>query len=112
MTVGLILYELFASVKGLELKPSWKDGVLTYENAVQSVSPIMVILITLVFGIVGFFLMEKFRFYWLFIGALIMISGGILAIWIKNFPIMNVLEFLLIVSLLMTKKFQVELKDS
>ncbi|MGY0691860.1 hypothetical protein ACW2QC_03595 [Virgibacillus sp. FSP13] len=112
MTIGLILYELLASIKELELEPKWKNGVLTYESAVQSDSLIMVIIITLVLGIVGIILMKKFRFSWLFIGTLVMISGGILAIWIKNFPIMNVLEFILIVSLLMTKQFQIRNQKS
>src|SRR5699024_12088329 len=103
-------YELFASVKGLKLEPSWKNGVLTYESAAQSVCPFMVIFITISLGIIGLLLMIKFRFFWLFIGTLVMISGGILAIWIKNFPIMNVLEFLFIVSLLWTKQFLVRIK--
>ncbi|WP_106497317.1 hypothetical protein [Lentibacillus sp. Marseille-P4043] len=105
MTIGGILYELLASIKGLKLKPKWKNDVLTYESAAPSDSLIMVIIITLVLGIVGFILMRKFRFPWLFIGTLVMILGGILAIWIKNFPIMNVLEFILIISLLMTRQF-------
>src|SRR5699024_2414980 len=110
ITIGLILYELFASVKGLKLEPSWKNGVLTYESAGQSVGPFMVISITIILGIVGLLLVIKFRFFWLFIATLVMISGGILAIWIKNFPIMNVLEFLFIVSLLWTKQFLIRIK--
>lgn len=110
MTIGLIFYELFASVKGLKLEPIWKNGVLTYESAGQPGSPYMVIIITLVLGIIGLLLMKKFRFFWLLIGTLIMISGSILTIWIKDFPIMNVLEFLLIVSLLLTKQFVVRKK--
>src|SRR5690625_113715 len=104
ITIGLILYELFASVKGLQLEPNWNNGVLTYESSGQSVGPFMVIIITIILGIVGLLLMIKFRFFWLFIGTLVMISGGILAIWIKYFPIMNGLEFLFIVSLLWTKQ--------
>lgn len=110
LTIGLILYELLTSIKGLELKPNWENGVLTYENAAQSDTPVMVILITLVLGIVSIIFIKKFRYFWLFIGTLVMILGGILAIWIKSFPIMNVLEFLLIVSLLMTKQFQIRIK--
>jgi len=107
LTIGFILYELFASVKGLRLEPIWKNGVLTYESADQSISSVMVIIITLVLGIVGLLLIIKFRFFWLFIGTLVMILGGILAIWMKTFPIMNVSEFLLMISLLLTKQFLV-----
>ena len=112
ITIGLILYELLTSIRGLELEPNWRIDVLTYENAFQSGNPVMVILITLVLGIVGFILMRKFHFSWLFIGTLIVILGSILAIWIKSFPIMNVLEFLFIISLLMTKQFQLKWQES
>lgn len=102
-TIGLILYELFTTIAGLDLKPIWKNGVLTYG---ASSNAIMVVVITVVIGIVGFILMKKFCFPWLFIGTTTMISGGILASWINNFPIMNVLEVLFMVSLLLTKQFQ------
>ncbi|MFD1849750.1 hypothetical protein [Oceanobacillus bengalensis] len=107
MTIGLILYELLTSVKGLKLGPNWKNGVLTYDSVGQSASPLMVILIAIVLAIVGILFIVKFRFYWLFIGTVIMILGSVLVIWIKNFPIMNVLEFIFIVSLLLTKQFLV-----
>ncbi|MCH1624525.1 hypothetical protein [Fredinandcohnia quinoae] len=108
LTIGVILYELLTSVKGLELEPKWKNGVLTYERAVGSDSLIMVTVVTLVIAIVGFILIKNFHFPWLFIGTMIMILGGLLTIWLKSFPIMNVLEFLFMISLLMTKQFQVK----
>ncbi|AXI07719.1 hypothetical protein CUC15_01405 [Oceanobacillus zhaokaii] len=111
MTIGLILYELFSSIRGLELEPNWKNSVLTYQNASQSDIPVMVIFITLGLGIVGFVLLRKFRFPWLFIGIVVMLLGSVLAVWYDKFPIMNVLEILLIVSLLITKQFQVRKKQ-
>jgi hypothetical protein len=107
ITISLILYELFTSVKGLQLEPNWRNRVLTYESTGQSMIPITVIMITLIFGIIGLLFMMKFRYSWLFIGNLIMISGGILTTWIQNFPTMNVLEFLFITSLLLTKQYLV-----
>src|SRR5699024_3106562 len=92
-TLGLIMYELVAVVRELELEPKWEKGVLTYENVSQSDSPVMVIFITLILGIVGFILMKKFHFIWLFTGTVVIASGSFLTIWIKSFPIMNVLEF-------------------
>lgn len=106
MTLGLILYELVTSVFGLKLKAKEANGLLTYEN-IESVSPVMVILVTIVLFIMGCILVKKFHFPWLFIGTSIMILGSFLAVWITDFPIMNVLEFLLILSLLLTKQFQV-----
>ncbi|WP_099363667.1 hypothetical protein [Fredinandcohnia onubensis] len=107
MTLGLILYELFTSVINLEIEPNWRNGVLTYTSTGHSNSPIMVITVTIVLGIVGFILAKKFHFYWLLIGTIVMISGGLLTIWMKQESIMNILELLLIVTLLMTWQFQV-----
>jgi hypothetical protein len=107
LTLGLILYELFTSVINLELEPNWNNGVLTYTSASHSGSPIMVIIVTIVLGTVGYILAKKFHFYWLLIGTIVMISGGLLTIWIKQESIMNILELLLIVTLLVTWQFQV-----
>lgn len=106
LTAGLILYELFTSVIGLKLKANEDNGIFTYES-IESVSPVMVILVTLVLFIMGIILVKRFHFPWLLIGTVVMISGSITAAWIKNFPIMNSLEFLLILSLLLTKRYQV-----
>lgn len=108
ITTGLIIYELLASVKGLNLRPNWTNGVLTYESVGQAVSPFMVIVVTVILGIIGLLLSIKYRFYWLLIGTLIMLSGGILVIWFKDFPVMNILEFLFIASLLLTKQFLIK----
>ncbi len=107
-TLGLILYELLASVSGLELEPNWEDGILTYTSNGHSDSPIMVIIVTVILGIIGFILTRKFHFPWLLLGTIIMISGGILTIWIKNSSIMNLLELLLMIALLITWQFQVK----
>src|SRR5690625_57749 len=112
LTIGLIFYELFSSAIGLKLEPTCNHGVLSYESAGQSNSPLMVIIITLVLVIVGFNLIIEYRFFWLFIGTLIIISGAILSIWIKSFPIMNVIEYLFIVSLLLTMHFFVRIRNS
>ncbi|MCM3799917.1 hypothetical protein M4A92_15080 [Caldibacillus thermoamylovorans] len=106
LTIGFIIYELLTSIIGKKLEPKWEDGVLTYENVTQPGSPLMVMVVTLVLGAVGVLLMKKLRFPWLFIGTVVMLLGGLLANWIKNFPIMNVFELLFIVSLVMTKHFQ------
>lgn len=112
ITIGLIFYELFSSIYGLMLEPTWTNGVLTYESAEQSVSPVMAIIITLILGVIGLLLIIKYRFIWLFIGVLAMGLGGILAIWIKDFPIMNVSEFLFMISLLITAQFLFRIKNS
>ncbi|MDN4494377.1 phospholipid phosphatase [Ureibacillus aquaedulcis] len=110
ITLALILYELFTSAIGLNLRTRKENGLLSYES-VESAGPIMVILVTVVLVIVGIILLKNFHFPWLLIGTLVMIGGSILGIWIKNFPLTNILEFLLILSLLLTKQFQVRLSE-
>jgi len=105
LTIALILYDLFTSVQGLKLEPAWKNSVLTYNSVEQSGIPMMVIILTLVLGVAGLLLTVKFRFAWLLVGVLLIILGSIVSNWIKYFPMMNILEFLLIVSLLLTKQF-------
>lgn len=110
-TLALILYELFTSVIGLKLRAKEANGILSYEN-VESASPWMVILVTTILVIVGILLLKKFRFPWLLVGTSVMMIGSSLGIWIKDFPIMNILELLLILSLLLTKQFQVKMSEN
>lgn len=110
LTFGLILYELLTSVFGLKLQAKEENGLLTYES-IDSAIPVMVISVTLVFLIVGIILIKKFQFSWLLIGTIIMILGSVFARWIPNVPIMNGLEFLLILTLLMTNQFQVKTSE-
>mgnify|MGYP000902002302 CR=1 FL=1 len=106
LTIGFIVYELLTSIIGMKLEPKWEDGVLTYENVAQPGFPFMVVVVTLILGVVGVLLMKKSRFPWLLIGTIVILLGGIIANWIKNFLIMNVSELLFIVSLVMAKHFQ------
>ncbi|KGR76267.1 hypothetical protein [Ureibacillus sinduriensis] len=111
ITLVLILYELFTSIIGLKLRSKEEFNVLSYES-VEPSSPVMVILVTAALIIAGILLLKNFRFPWLLIGTAIMLVGSIVGIWIKNFPIMNTMEFLLILSLLLTKRFQVKMSES
>lgn len=106
LTIGLMIYELLTSVRNMKLEPTWKNGVLTYENTVSQGFPIMVIIITIILGIIGFFLLKKFRFPWLLVGTIVMIVGGIMTIWIKNSVFINICELILILSLFLTNRFQ------
>lgn len=108
ITIGLILYEWYQSIRKLELQANWERDVLVYESVVQQSNPLMVIIATIIVGLVGILLWKKYKFYWLAIGTIVMIIGSGLTFWIKNDSIMNLFEFLFMVSLLMTKKFQVK----
>lgn len=105
LTLGLICYELLTSVNGLALTPKWENDVLTYENSSQSTNGVMVMIITIVLIGVGFILFRKLHFPWLFVGTFVMVFGSSLAIWFKEFPMMNILEFILMISLVLTYAF-------
>lgn len=105
VTFGLILYELFTSVFGMKLEPKWKYGLLTYESTADSNFPLMIMVIHLVFIVIGFWLVKKYRFPWLFLRTIFMILGGVLTIWIKFEPMMNFCELLFMLSLVMTRRF-------
>jgi len=107
LTLGLIVYEFITSVRGLELKPKWEKGTLSYENVASSHNPVMVITVTLVLAIVGFLLARKRHNPWLLSGVLFMLIAGVFGIWIRAPWFMNTLELGLMASILLTKqKFQ------
>lgn len=108
LTLGLIIYQWYQSIRQLKLEASWERDVLLYESAVEQNIPFMVLITTVIVGWVGILLWKHQKFYWLFIGTAIMIVGSALSIWFKNIPIMNLFELLFIVSLLLTSKFQLE----
>ncbi|WP_010097388.1 hypothetical protein [Ornithinibacillus scapharcae] len=105
LTLCLIGYELFTSVIGIELSANWENGLLTYESSSQSMNGVMVIVVTTVLVGVGFILWRRLHFPWLFIGTLLMIFGSGIGLWMKDFPVMNILEFILLFSLVLAKRF-------
>ncbi|WP_091664167.1 hypothetical protein [Alteribacillus iranensis] len=108
LTIAVILYELLVTLRGLELEPNWENGVLTYESTAAEGIPVMVVVVTLFIAMTGVFLIKKFRFPWLLIGTAIMIGGGIAGAVFPDFPMMNGLEFIFIVSLLITRQFVIQ----
>lgn len=107
LTIGLILFELIFVVMKIKLEPKWENSLLTYENIAQTSSPYMVVVVTTVLLVVGFLLIRKLHFPWLFIGTFTMIIGGVVGIWIKNPLLMNVFELLFLISIFITKLYQV-----
>jgi len=104
ITVILIIYEFLSTINNLNLKPHWENSILTYISTSESNNSFMVMIVTLIIGFVGFILMRKAHFPWLLYGTIVMVLGGILAIWIKHSAIMNIFEFIFIISLMVTKQ--------
>lgn len=108
IVIGLIIYEWYQSIRNIELIAQWENDTLLYESVTAQRMPLMVLITTLIVGWVGILLWKHQKFYWLFIGTASMIIGSVLTIWLKNVPIMNLFELLFIISLLLTKKFQLK----
>src|SRR5690625_3308666 len=56
ITIGLISYELMTLITGLELTTKWEYGLLTYDATSSMGMPLMIIIVMLVLGLVGFVL--------------------------------------------------------
>lgn len=108
IVIGLIIYEWYQSIRNIELVASWERDTLLYESVAEQRIPLMVLVTTLIVGWVSILLWKHQKFYWLFIGTASMIVGSVLTIWLKNVPIMNLFELLFIISLLLTKNFQLK----
>lgn len=106
LTVGIIIYEYITKVMALQLQLKHKHGVIFYEPVNQDNNILLVIVVTIVVGLVAVLLLKKFQVWSLLIGVLIVMIGGLLTIWMKKFPIMNLCELFFIGSLMKTKMFQ------
>ena len=104
ITIGLISYELMTLITGLELMAKREYGLLTYDTTSSMGMPMMIIIVMIVLGLVGFILLRVERNFWMLLGTILTFIGSILTIWFKHPALMNGFEFLLIVSLLITKQ--------
>jgi len=104
LTFGLIIYELFLYIDQLKLQPTWENELLIYDHEGQLGFPLMIVCVTLALFIVGIIFLKMVKFPWLLVGVIVMCVGSSLSIWLKEFPIMNVMEFILMLSLLSVKK--------
>lgn len=102
ITIGLISYEFLTTIRGLTIHPVWKNGMLTYENISASTSNLMIIVITGIILIISILLIIKFHFFALITGTILVALSAILSAWIEPLPIMNIIEFVFIITLLIT----------
>lgn len=108
VTFTLISYELFMVIFKIKLEPIKKYGLLTYEQTDSVNNSFIVIIISLVLGLVSIMLIIRHKQFVLFVGIIVMSIGALLSTSISKFPIMNASEMVLIISLILTKQFQVE----
>ncbi|NCU17382.1 hypothetical protein [Pallidibacillus pasinlerensis] len=111
LTIALICYELVTGVLGIKLEPKWEAEILFYENATEQKFPLMISVIFAVIVITGFLLWRKQRWPWLLMGVSVMLIGSLTTNWLNLSMFMNVFEWILLFSLLCTKKFQDQLHN-
>lgn len=105
ITIAIIVYEIYLIIYKLNLEKKWEDGLLIFENTGKSGLPIMMIAVIGFLAFLGIYLWKKFRFPWLLFGILSLMIGSILSAKFKNMVIMNVFEYMLMISILFTRKF-------
>lgn len=101
LTISLIIYEFTTSTIGINLEPNWKHDVLVYQAVDHSI-PIMILIVTIVLFIISIILIKKCHSYILFFGIVLMVLGSIISNWMKYPPLMNLLEFVLLFTLVKT----------
>lgn len=106
LTIFLIGYQLITEVFDLDLIPQREQDLLFYENSAKSPIPVMIIIVTIVILICAFFLYKKSKWPWLLVATIIMIAGHMLSLWLKNTPLTNSFEWILMFGLVATKRFQ------
>jgi len=107
LTALLVLLELFMEVFNLNIEAKWEYGVLSYSSiAPSSRPPIMILVVSLVLLAASILIWMKQKWAWFFIGSLLMIIGSAIQWPIKSGAITNLLELILIISLLGTAYFQ------
>lgn len=111
LTIALICYEFVTGVLGIQLVPKWEAGILFYENAVKQKFPLMIIVISATIFITGILLWRKLRWPWLLIGVSVMLIGSFITNGLNLSLFTNVFEWMLLFSLLCTKKFQDQLHN-
>jgi hypothetical protein len=109
--LGLILLEVMTSIVGLRLEAKWEHGVLSYQSVKeQEGAPWMVIIITAILLLASIIIWRKLSWPWFFIGTSLMTIGSLLMIWIERAVVINASELILMTTLVMTKRFQDNLK--
>src|SRR5690606_23012382 len=108
---ALICYELVTGVLGIKLEPKWEAEILFYENAVNQNFPLMVIVLSAAIVITGILMWRKLRWPWMLIGVSVMLIGSFITNWLNLSLFTNVFEWMLLFSLLCTKKFQDQLHN-
>lgn len=111
LTIALICYELVTGVLGIKLEPKWEAEILFYENAVNQNFPLMVIVLSAAIVITGILMWRKLRWPWMLIGVSVMLIGSFITNWLNLSLFTNVFEWMLLFSLLCTKKFQDQLHN-
>ena len=104
LTAGAILLELVTEVRGISLKPVWKNGVLSYEKAERSgIPPLMILIVTTIMFVTSIIIWRKQKWPVYFLGVASMGAAPLIQHVMKTDAAHNITEFLLMSALLATR---------
>lgn len=104
---GLVVLELVTEVRGLSLRPNLEYGVLSYTSAEPaSGPPAMIIGVSVMLLLASIVVWWTQRWPWFFVGVAVMTAGSFVTLPVDSAAVTNAFEFVLLVSLLLTKHHQ------
>lgn len=109
---ALVIIDLTNEVFGLVLEPVREYGTLTYTSVEPATGPPpMIIGVTLVLLVSAVVVFWKQRWPWYLAAVILMGIGGSASLPIESAAITNLFEFILMTTLLFTKRFQDQVDD-
>lgn len=107
LTIGSMLIEWATEVRGIALKPVWKNGVFSYDKAEQSgMPPLMILIVTAVLFVTSVIIWRRQKWPVYFLGVASMGAAPLLQYALNTDAAHNLAEFVLMSALLATSAYQ------
>jgi len=104
LTCVAIIAELFA-IRNLEISATFEYGALSYSSTSEQIHlPIMMVLVILALLITAIVFIKRFKWWWILNGLIVMGISSAVPIQIHSNALTNISEFILILTLVFTKK--------
>lgn len=104
LTCVAIIAELFA-IRNLKISATFEYGALSYSPTSEQIHlPIMMVLVILALLITAIVFIKRFKWWWILNGLIVMGISSAVPIQIHSNALTNISEFILILTLVFTKK--------
>ena len=105
-TLAIIFIEFLTLVGETKLEPKWSYGILSYDMVKEFEIPIMIFAVMASLLIASMIVWWRQKWPWYFIGVILMAVAPLIERWLETGAAHNVAELILMISLVMTKRFQ------